>query len=129
MASIFSRIIAGEIPAYKIAEDEKYIAFLDAFPMVKGHTLVVPKKESNKLFDLPQEEYSELMNYAYKIAQAVGKAVPCQRVGLAVQGLEVSHVHVHLIPLNSVKDMTFGNKIPLTPEEFTEIQNQIKSFL
>ena len=129
MASIFSRIIAGEIPAYKIAEDEKHIAFLDAFPTAKGHTLVVPKKESDKLFDLSQEEYSELMNYAYKIAQAVGKAVPCLRVGMAVQGLEVPHVHVHLIPLNTVKDMAFGNKVPMTPEEFTEIQNRIKSFL
>ncbi|MDR3273314.1 MAG: HIT domain-containing protein [Flavobacteriaceae bacterium] len=129
MASIFSKIIAGEIPAYKIAENEKHIAFLDAFPIVKGHTLVVPKKESDKIFELSQEEYSELMNYTYKIAQAIGKALPCLRVGIAVQGLEVPHVHVHLIPMNSPQDMVFSNKIQLTPEEFTEIQNQIKSFL
>ncbi|MDR2122765.1 MAG: HIT family protein [Flavobacteriaceae bacterium] len=129
MASIFSKIVAGEIPCYKITEDEKHFAFLDAFPIVKGHVLVIPKKETDKLFELPKEEYSELMDFAYKVAQAVEKAIPCLRVGLAVQGLEVHHVHVHLIPLNSVTDMQFANKLTLTPEEFTEIADKIKSYL
>ncbi len=129
MASIFSKIIAGEIPCYKIAEDESFFAFLDAFPIVKGHTLVIPKKETDKLFELPIEEYSALMDFTYKISQAVGKAIPCLRVGMAVQGLEVPHVHVHLIPLNSPKDMQFSNKLTLQPEEFAEIAEKIKSYL
>ncbi|MDR1876323.1 MAG: HIT domain-containing protein [Flavobacteriaceae bacterium] len=129
MAGIFSKIVAGEIPCYKVAEDEKYFAFLDAFPVVKGHTLVIPKKETDKLFELPPQEYSELMNFTYKIAQAVEKAIPCLRVGVAVQGLEIPHVHVHLIPLNSLEDMQFAHKLTLTPEEFTEIADRIKSYL
>ncbi len=129
MSSIFSKIVAGEIPCYKIAEDEKFFAFLDAFPVVKGHTLVIPKKETDKLFELPPDEYSELMNFTYKISQAVGKAIPCLRVGMAVQGLEVPHVHVHLIPLNSPKDMQFFDKLTLQPEEFEEIAEKIKSYL
>lgn len=129
MASIFSKIVAGEIPCYKVAESEKHLAFLDAFPIVIGHVLVIPKKETDKLFDLPKEEYEELMDFTYRVAQAVGKAIPCLRVGMSVQGLEVPHVHVHLIPLNAIGDMNFGNKLTLSSEEFTEIADKIKSYL
>lgn len=129
MASIFSKIVAGEIPCYKVAESEKHLAFLDAFPVVIGHVLVIPKKETDKLFDLPKEEYDELMDFTYRMAQAVGKAIPCLRVGMSVQGLEVPHVHVHLIPLNAIGDMNFGNKLTLSSEEFTEIADKIKSYL
>lgn len=129
MASIFSKIVAGEIPCYKVAESEKHLAFLDAFPIVIGHVLVIPKKETDKLFDLSKEEYDELMDFTYRVAQAVGKAIPCLRVGMSVQGLEVPHVHVHLIPLNAIGDMNFGNKLTLSSEEFTEIADKIKSYL
>lgn len=129
MASIFSKIVAGEIPCYKVAESEKHLAFLDAFPIVIGHVLVIPKKETDKLFDLPKEEYDELMDFTYRVAQGVGKAIPCLRVGMSVQGLEVPHVHVHLIPLNAIGDMNFGNKLTLSSEEFTEIADKIKSYL
>lgn len=129
MASIFSKIVAGEIPCYKVAESEKHLAFLDAFPIVIGHVLVIPKKETDKLFDLPKEEYDELMDFTYRVAQAVGKAIPCLRVGMSVQGLEVPHVHVHLIPLNAIGDMNFDNKLTLSSEEFTEIADKIKSYL
>ncbi|WP_303848818.1 HIT family protein [Apibacter mensalis] len=129
MASIFSKIVAGEIPCYKVAESEKHLAFLDAFPVVIGHVLVIPKKETDKLFDLPKEEYDELMDFTFRVAQAVGKAIPCLRVGMSVQGLEVPHVHVHLIPLNAIGDMNFGNKLTLSSEEFTEIADKIKSYL
>lgn len=129
MASIFSKIVAGEIPCYKVAESEKHLAFLDAFPIVIGHVLVIPKKETDKLFDLPKEEYDELMDFTYRVAQAVGKAITCLRVGMSVQGLEVPHVHVHLIPLNAIGDMNFGNKLTLSSEEFTEIADKIKSYL
>lgn len=129
MASIFSKIVAGEIPCYKVAESEKHLAFLDAFPIVIGHVLVIPKKETDKLFDLPKEEYDELMDFTYRVAQAVGKAIPCLRVGMSVQGLEVPHVHVHLIPLNAIGDMNFGNKLTLSSEEFAEIADKIKSYL
>ncbi|MXP05091.1 MULTISPECIES: HIT family protein [unclassified Apibacter] len=129
MASIFSKIVAGEIPCYKVAESEKHLAFLDAFPVVIGHVLVIPKKETDKLFDLPKDEYDELMDFTYRVAQAVGKAIPCLRVGMSVQGLEVPHVHVHLIPLNAIGDMNFGNKLTLSSEEFAEIADKIKSYL
>lgn len=129
MASIFSKIVAGEIPCFKVAESEKHLAFLDAFPVVIGHVLVIPKKETDKLFDLPKDEYDELMDFTYRVAQAVGKAIPCLRVGMSVQGLEVPHVHVHLIPLNAIGDMNFGNKLTLSSEEFTEIADKIKSYL
>lgn len=129
MSSVFSKIVAGEIPCYKVAESEKHLAFLDAFPIVKGHVLVIPKKETDKLFDLPKEEYDELMDFTYTVAQAVGKAIPCLRIGMTVQGLEVPHVHVHLIPLNTVEDINFGNKLILSSEEFTEIADKIMSYL
>ncbi|MGB2153126.1 MAG: HIT family protein [Flavobacteriaceae bacterium] len=107
MASIFSKIIDGEIPCYKVAEDQNHIAFLDINPNAKGHTLCVPKKEVNKLFDLDAQAYSELMNFSRTVALGLRKAVPCQRIGMTVIGLEVPHVHVHLIPLNNMSDATF----------------------
>jgi histidine triad (HIT) family protein len=126
MPSIFTKIIQGEIPSYKIAENEEFIAILDAFPVVKGHVLVIPKKEVNKIFDLDQSTYSGLMDFAYEIAQGIEKAIPCLRVGMAVVGLEVPHVHVHLIPLNSMGDMNFsGPKLEISKEEMTEIAEKI----
>lgn len=126
MSSIFTKIINGEIPAYKIAEDENFIAFLDAMPLVKGHTLVIPKKEVDLIFDLESEEYKNLWAFAQKIAKQVKNAIPCVRVGVAVVGLEVPHAHIHLIPLNQVEDMNFKNeRLKLSSEEYTEIQNSI----
>ncbi len=110
MASIFSKIIDGEIPCYKVAEDQNHIAFLDINPNAKGHTLCVPKKEVNKLFDLDTQAYSELMDFSRTVALGLRKAVPCQRIGMTVIGLEVPHVHVHLIPLNNMSDATFTKK-------------------
>lgn len=130
MASIFTKIINGEIPAYKIAETEDYLAFLDVFPLVKGHTLVIPKKEVDKLFEMDKALYSGLMDFAYDIAQAVEKAMPCIRVGVAVIGLEVPHAHVHLVPLNTMQDINFTNpKLKLENEEMNEIAEKIRSFL
>ncbi len=129
MASIFSRIVSGEIPAYKIAETDDYLAFLDVFPTVKGHTLVIPKKEIDYLFDLDEDLYLGLMKFAKQIAPAIEKAVPCKRIGVAVVGLEVPHAHVHLIPMNSMADMNFNNKLKVSPEEFSEIAARIRSFL
>lgn len=126
MSSIFTKIINGEIPAYKIAEDDHFIAFLDAMPLVKGHTLVVPKKEIDLIFDLDSEEYKNLWSFAQDVARKVKKAIPCVRVGVAVVGLEVPHAHIHLIPLNKVEDMNFKNeRLKLSVEEYTEIQNSI----
>lgn len=130
MASIFTKIIKGELPSYKIAEDDRFLAFLDAFPVTKGHVLVIPKKEVDKIFDLDKETYNDLMDFAYTVAQAVEKAIPCKRVGLAAVGLEVPHVHVHLIPLNSMDDMNFLKpKLKLEDEEMKEIAEKIKSKL
>ena len=130
MASIFTKIIQNEIPSFKIAEDENYIAILDAFPLVKGHILVIPKKEVDKIFDLEKETYLGLMEFAYKIAPAIEKAIPCLRVGMAVVGLEVPHVHVHLVPLNTMNDINFTQpKIKISNEEMTEIAEKIKSYL
>jgi len=127
MASIFTKIINREIPAYIVAEDDKHIAFLDIFPNAKGHTLAVPKKEVDKIFDLNEEEYTDLMRFARRVAKAQEKAFPdINRVGMAVIGLEVPHVHVHLIPLKEMSDMDFRKKLEFTPEEFEEIQNRIK---
>jgi histidine triad (HIT) family protein len=125
MSSIFTKIINGEIPCYKVAETEGFLAFLDVNPNALGHTLVVPKKEVNKLFDLDRETYLGLMDFAYTVAQALEKAVPCKRVGMAVIGLEVPHVHVHLIPLNQMTDATFGKKVTLTQEEFVSVAKKI----
>lgn len=130
MASIFSRIIAGEIPSYKIAEDDKYFAFLDISPLAKGHTLVVPKQEVDYIFDLDANTLSGLMLFAQRVAKAIDKAVPCTRVGVAVIGLEVPHAHIHLIPLNSVADIDFGRpKLKLDKEELEEVASAIRTAL
>ena len=129
MASIFTKIINREIPAYIVAEDDKHIAFLDIFPNAKGHTLAIPKKEVDKIFDLSEEDYLDLMRFARRVAKAQEKAFPdVNRIGMAVIGLEVPHVHVHLIPLKEMSDMDFRKKLEFTPEEFEEIQNQIKKY-
>ncbi|MDP3353929.1 MAG: HIT family protein [Flavobacteriaceae bacterium] len=129
MSTIFTKIINGEIPCYKVAEDESFLAFLDINPNAKGHTLVIPKKEENKLFDLDKNSYSDLMEFSRKVAIAIEKSVQCKRVGMAVIGLEVPHVHVHLIPLNEMDDIRFTKKAKLTSEEFIEIANRIASNL
>lgn len=129
MSTIFTKIIKGEIPSYKVAENDFFYAFLDINPNAKGHTLVVPKKEVDKIFDLDEESYTSLMQYARKIAIAIGKTVPCKRVGLTVIGLEVPHVHVHLIPLKEMKDATFSSKIKLSHEEFVELAKEISENL
>ena len=127
MASIFTRIIQGEIPCYKIAEDENYFAFLDINPNAKGHTLCIPKKEVDKIMDLDEETYMGLMAFSRKVGKAIEAAIPCQRVGITVIGLEVPHVHVHLIPLNGMVDATFQRKVSLTPAEFEKIAEEIRS--
>ncbi|WP_299760817.1 HIT family protein [uncultured Pontibacter sp.] len=125
-ASIFTKIVNGEIPAYKIAEDDRYLAFLDVFPTAKGHTLVIPKQQIDYIFDLDDELYLGLMAFAKKVAAAVEKAVPCKRIGVAVVGIEVPHAHVHLIPLNSMQDMNFANKKQFSKEEFEEVADKIR---
>ncbi len=127
MASIFSRIVKGEIPSYKVAEDEYYYAFLDINPLVKGHTLVIPKREVDYIFDLTDEELAGLVLFAKKVAKKIGESIECKKVGMTVMGLEVPHAHIHLIPMNSEKDMNFSNKkLELTPEEFIDIQKRIQ---
>ena len=122
MASIFSRIAAGEIPSYKVAEDDRYYAFLDIAQMAEGHTLVIPKKEVDYIFDLDPETYEGLWQFAARVAKAVKKAIPCQRVGVAVLGMEVPHTHIHLVPLQTEGDMDFRKqKLQLTPERFQAI--------
>ena len=121
MSTIFTKIINGEIPSYKVAENDSFYAFLDINPNAKGHTLVVPKKEVNKLFDLNEESYNGLMNFSRKIAKAMEKVIPCDRIGMAVIGLEVPHVHVHLIPLSAMEDIQFMKKVTLRDEEFRAI--------
>lgn len=129
MASIFSKIIAGEIPCYKIAEDNHHIAFLDVNPNAKGHTLCVPKKEVNKIFDLDPQDYMELMNFSRKIALAMRSVIPCKRIGMTVIGLEVPHTHVHLIPLNGMEDATFGKKETIDAEEMSALATKIAAAL
>jgi histidine triad (HIT) family protein len=127
MATIFSRIIAGEIPSYKIAENDKFFAFLDVSPRVKGHTLVVPKKEIDYIFDIEDELLAEMMVFAKRIAKAIETAIPCKRIGVMLLGLEVPHAHIHLLPIQSEKDMNLSNpKLKLEAEEFTEITRKIK---
>ncbi|MBA4154295.1 HIT family protein [Flavobacterium sp.] len=129
MASIFTKIINGEIPCYKIAEDADFIAFLDVNPNAKGHTLCVPKQEINKLFEMEEDHYLNLMKFSRTIAVALEKAVSCKRIGMSVIGLEVPHVHVHLIPLNEMDEVRFQKKVSFTKEEFEEIAKNIKASL
>jgi|SRR6185312_10501297 len=130
MPSIFSKIVAGEIPCYKIAETANCLAFLDVFPLVKGHTLVIPKKEIDYIFDVDDALFAELQLFSKKVARAIGKAIPCKRVGVAVIGLEVPHAHIHLIPINGVGDINFSHpKLKLTEAEFKEVQASIVKHL
>lgn len=129
MSSIFTKIINGEIPCYKIAEDENFLAFLDVNPNAKGHTLCIPKQEINKIFDMEDDLYIGLMQFSKKIAVALEKTVPCKRIGMAVVGLEVPHAHVHLIPLNEMDEMRFQNKVSLTKDEFQALAESIKTNL
>jgi histidine triad (HIT) family protein len=125
--SIFTKIIKGEIPCYKIAEDDRFIAFLDVFPIKKGHTLVVPKAQIDYLFDLDDSLLSDLMVFAKKVAQKMERAIPCERIGVAVIGLEVPHAHIHLVPLDTVGDIDFGQpKLQLSTEEMAEIADSIR---
>ena len=125
MSSVFTKIIQGEIPSYKVAENEKFYAFLDINPNTKGHTLVVPKQEVDKIFDLEESTYLELLQFSRKVALAIRAAIPCKRVGISVIGLEVPHVHVHLIPIDKMEDMSFRSKVKLEPDEFQEIAASI----
>ena len=125
MATIFTKIINGEIPSYKVAEDENYFAFLDINPNAKGHTLVIPKQEVNKIFDLDESTYSGLMSFSYRVAKALEKSVVCKRIGMSVVGLEVPHVHVHLIPITIMDDMRFTKKEKLSNEEFVALASSI----
>lgn len=128
MASIFSKIVSGAIPAYKVAENEEFLAFLDVNPLVKGHVLVIPKTEVDYIFDLEDDVYLGLQAFAKKVALGVKKAIPCQRVGVAVMGLEVPHAHIHLVPMNSMQDLNFSRqKLKLTEDEFKQIAQAISA--
>ncbi|MCE7069480.1 HIT family protein [Dyadobacter sp. CY327] len=127
MASIFSKIVRGEIPSHKIAETDHFLAFLDAFPIAAGHTLVIPKREVDYVFDLNDQEYSELFLFAKSIVPALQKVVPCLRIGLTVIGLEVPHTHIHLLPLNSMADVDFSKKIQTTQEELAALAAKIRA--
>ena len=127
--SIFTKIINGIIPCYKIAEDDNFIAFLDINPNSAGHTLCIPKKEIDLIFDLENKDYQDLMNFSNKIAKALKKAVACKRIGISVIGLEVPHAHVHLVPLSSMEDITFKKKIKMSDKDFKDLAKSIKSFL
>ena len=128
MATIFTRIVNGEIPSYKVAESDKFYAFLDINPLAQGHTLVIPKKETDYIFDIEDQEYQELFLFAKRVAAAVKKAIPCKRVGVAVLGMEVPHAHIHLVPLQSEGDMDFRKeKLSLLPDTFKEIAEKISS--
>lgn len=129
MATLFTKIINGEIPSYKVAETKDFYAFLDINPNSKGHTLCIPKKEVDKIFDLDEETYNGLMQFSRNIAIAIEKAIPCERVGMSVIGLEVPHVHVHLIPLHTMENARFTHKEKLTSEEFEAIAKKIASYL
>ena len=129
MASIFTKIVNGEIPCYKVAETEDFLAFLDVNPNAKGHTLCIPKKEVNKIFDLDEAAYIGLMQFSRKVAIAIEKTVPCKRIGMSVIGLEVPHVHVHLIPLNDMKEMTFQHKVKQHENDFISLAKEIANNL
>lgn len=126
MATVFTKIIRGEIPCYKIAEDKRYFAFLDINPLMAGHTLVVPKNETDYIFDLSDDELSGLILFSKKVAMAIEKSIPCARIGVAVVGLEVPHAHIHLVPMNTMNDLNFKNpKLKFTPDEFSKIAKKI----
>lgn len=128
MSTIFTKIIKGEIPAHVVAEDDNYLAFLDINPLVEGHTLVIPKTETDYIFDIGDEEYAGLWKFAKKVAHGIGKAIPCEKVGVAVVGLEVAHAHIHLIPINRVSDMDFSKpKLSFSKEQMEETVTKIKS--
>ncbi len=128
MATIFSQIIQGSAPAYKVAEDENHLAFLDIFPLVKGHVLVIPKKEIDYLFDLPLNEYTDLWNFTHKVAKSMKKVIPCDRIGVAVIGIEVPHAHIHLVPINGISDINFERpKLSFSEEQMQEILNSIRA--
>lgn len=130
MSGIFSKIVAGDIPSYKVAENDHYLAFLDISPLKKGHTLVIPKKEVDYIFDLDADTYTGLMDFAKEVALGIKKAIPCKRVGVCVIGLEVPHAHIHLIPINSESDMNFKNeKLKLSPDEFNAVATTIRTAL
>ena len=130
MPSIFSKIAKGEISCYKIAETENYLAFLDVFPLAKGHTLVIPKKETDYIFDIEDEEFAGLQLFSKKVAKAIKKAIPCKRIGVAVIGLEVPHAHIHLIPLNNISDINFSRpKLNFSKEELEETAKRIREKL
>ena len=130
MPSIFTKIVSGEIPSHKIAENDDFLAFLDVFPLVKGHVLVIPKKEVDYIFDLEDDTLSELHVFAKKVAKAIEKAIPCKRIGTAVIGLEVPHAHLHLVPINTVGDINFAKeKLKPSQDELAETAKLIKSFL
>ena len=127
MSSIFSKIVNGDVPAHKVAEDDNHLAFLDIFPLAKGHVLVIPKKETDCIFDIVSDEYIELWKFAQKVAKGMGKVIPCKRIGVAVIGLEVPHAHIHLIPLNNVSDINFERpKLNFPEVEMEEIADLIK---
>ena len=128
MSTIFSKIVSGEIPSYKVAEDDRFLAFLDINPLAKGHTLVIPKKETDYIFDIEDKEYQELFLFAKKVAKSIGKCIQCERVGVAVIGLEVAHAHIHLVPINGIYDIDFSKpKLKLSQEEFQMIAQRIAS--
>mgnify|MGYP002072099997 CR=1 FL=1 len=125
MSTIFSKIISGEIPCFKVAEDEQHLAFLDINPIAFGHTLVIPKREVDYYFDLDDEEIARLMIFSKKVALALKSVVPCTKIGISVIGLEVPHTHVHLVPINAIADMTFGKKIEISIDELTKLASQL----
>jgi len=130
MSGIFSKIVAGEIPCYKVAENERFLAFLDINPLKEGHTLVIPKKETDYIFEIEEPEYQELFSFARKVALAIGKVISCRKVGIAVIGLEVPHAHIHLVPLDGIYDIDFSKpKLKLTQDRFLEIARLINSNL
>ncbi|MBC7524179.1 MAG: HIT family protein [Flavobacterium sp.] len=126
MPTVFSKIVSGEIPCYKIAEDDNFLAFLDVNPNAVGHTLCIPKQEINKFFDLSDHSYTALLLFAKRVALALEKTIPCKRIGMSVIGLEVPHAHIHLIPLNEMNEMRFENKISMTPDAFEDLALAIR---
>lgn len=130
MPTIFTKIVNGEIPSYKVAENERFYAFLDINPLVQGHTLVIPKKETDYIFDINDEEYKDIFLFAKTVAIALKKVIPCEKIGIAVIGLEVPHAHIHLIPLKTMDDINFSRpKLKLSPEEFNDILGKIREAL